>query len=311
MSEEKVNRNIKDSVFSSYFGENNARMVELYNAIENKQLPLDTPVVKNTLEDALYKDRINDLSFVLDGQILVLIEHQSTLNTNMPLRLLMYVGRLYEKIVNQNHALKEAIYYRKSLPIPTPKFVVLYNGKEDIPEYSVQKLSDMFITEQENPALELNIHIYNINYGKSEELMKKSSSIYEYASFVHQINENVKLGMEYEAAVKQAIKDCINANIMAEYLLRNGSEVENMLYFEWNQEEAEQYAEKRGRAEGVVYGEKKKQEEMIRKFSKKLSPEEIAETLQVAKEYVLDVLKDDGTMYVCEPTVPYNSSKKE
>ena len=66
-----ANREYKDSVFSSYFGESNARMVELYNAIENKNYPLDTPVVKNTLEDALYKDRINDLSFVLDGQILV------------------------------------------------------------------------------------------------------------------------------------------------------------------------------------------------------------------------------------------------
>ena len=49
-----ANREYKDSVFSSYFGENNARMVELYNAIENKNYPLDTPVIKNTLEDALY-----------------------------------------------------------------------------------------------------------------------------------------------------------------------------------------------------------------------------------------------------------------
>ena len=66
-----------------------------------------------------------------------------------------------------------------------------------------------------------------------------------------------------------------------------------------------------GRAEGVVYGEKKKQEEMIRKFSKKLSPEDIAETLHVAKEYVLDVLKEDGAMMVCETIHPYNNGKNE
>ena len=66
-----------------------------------------------------------------------------------------------------------------------------------------------------------------------------------------------------------------------------------------------------GKAEGVAYGEKKKQEEMIRKFSKKLSPEDIAETLHVAKEYVLDVLKDDKPMIVCEPIVSYNSTKSE
>ena len=311
MSTEKLNRNHKSSVFSSYFSENTARMVELYNAIENANYPLDTPVVENTLEDALYKDKLNDLSFVLDGQILVLIEHQSTINNNMALRLLMYAGRLYEKIMNENGALKEAIYYGKPLPIPTPKFVVLYNGEADIPEYSVQKLSDMFMTEQENPALELNVQVYNINYGKSEELMKKSSSIQEYARFIHQINENRKAGMDNETAAKQAIRECISANIMAEYLLKNGSEVENMLYFEWSQEEAEEYAEKRGRAEGVVYGEKKKQEEMIRAFQDVLSPEVIAEKIHVPVQYVLDILKDDGAAMVCEPTQSYHNDKKE
>ena len=102
MTEEKLNRKYKDSVFSSYFGETNARMVVIYNALENTDYPLDTPVEENTLDDVLYKDRINDLSFILDGKILVLIEHQSTINHNMALRLLLYVGRLYEKIINQH-----------------------------------------------------------------------------------------------------------------------------------------------------------------------------------------------------------------
>ena len=169
-----ANREYKDSVFSSYFGENNARMVELYNAIENKNYPLDTPVVKNTLEDALYKDRINDLSFVLDGQILVLLEHQSTINNNMALRMLMYVGRLYEKIVNENGDLAKAIYGEKQLSIPVPKLVVLYNGKEDLPEHTEQYLSDLFMIKQEKVQLELKIDVYNINYDKDSELLSKS-----------------------------------------------------------------------------------------------------------------------------------------
>ena len=66
-----------------------------------------------------------------------------------------------------------------------------------------------------------------------------------------------------------------------------------------------------GRAEGVLYGEKTKQEEMIRKFSKKLSPEDIAETLSVSKAYVLDVLQTEG--YVCEPGAKYevNTNKEK
>ena len=67
----------------------------------------------------------------------------------------------------------------------------------------------------------------------------------------------------------------------------------------------------RGKAEGVMYGEKKKQEEMIRALDGVLSPDKIAETFHVAKEYVLDVLKDDKPMMVCEPTAPYNNTKIE
>ena len=302
-----ANREYKDSVFSSYFGENNARMVELYNAIENKNYPLDTPVVKNTLEDALYKDRINDLSFVLDGQILVLLEHQSTINNNMALRMLMYVGRLYEKIVNENGDLAKAIYGEKQLSIPVPKLVVLYNGKEDLPEHTEQYLSDLFMIKQEKVQLELKIDVYNINYDKDSELLNKSQSIYEYSTFIHCANEKRAAGLSREEAVKQAMRECIESDIMAEYLLKNGSEVTNMLYFEWKEEDALKYAKEEGYEDGYGDGAAQKQEELIRVFKDVLSPEVIAEKIHEPVQYVLDVLKDDGTMYACEKEHPYNN----
>ena len=294
-----INREYKDSVFSSYFSENNARMVELYNALENQNYPLDTPVVKNTLEDALYKDRINDLSFVLDGKILVLIEHQSTLNKNMALRLLMYVGRLYEKIVNSTGELKRAVYGEKEIMIPTPKLVVLYNGQDNLPAYSMQKLSDAFMIKQENPQLELNVEIYNINYGTESELLNKSQSIYEYSTFMHYAKENRVAGMSRDEAVKQAMKTCIEENIMAEYLLKNGSEVENMLYFEWKEEDAIKYAKE----EGYEDGKTEERAKNIRALKDVLSPDVIAEKFNVPKNYVIDLLQDE--MCVCEPKANY------
>ncbi|GHV90722.1 hypothetical protein AGMMS50268_12250 [Spirochaetia bacterium] len=50
----------------------------------------------NTLTDVFFKDQINDLSFTVDNRLVVLIEHQSTINPNMPIRLLMYIARVYE-----------------------------------------------------------------------------------------------------------------------------------------------------------------------------------------------------------------------
>ena len=92
---------------------------------------------------------------------------------------------------------------------------------------------------------------------------------------------------------------------MAEYLLKNGSEVENMLYHEWDREKEIKYSEKRAEKRGIEQGRK----EIIRKFSHKLSPEEIADTLQVSKEYVIDVLQ--GEMCVGERTAVYEVSKQK
>jgi hypothetical protein len=220
----------------------------------------------------------------------------------MALRMLMYVGRLYEKIVNENGDLAKAIYGEKQLSIPVPKLVVLYNGKEDLPEHTEQYLSDLFMIKQEKVQLELKIDVYNINYDKDSELLSKSQSIYEYSTFIHCANEKRAAGLSREEAVKQAMRECIESDIMAEYLLKNGSEVTNMLYFEWKEEDALKYAKEEGKAEGAA----QKQKEMIRALNGVLSPEKIAETFNVTKEYVLEVLDSDDTMIASEKELTYN-----
>ena len=316
-----VNREYKDSVFSLYLSDPK-RLIDVYNAVANTEYPPDTPVEINTLTDVLYKNQINDLSFVLDGQAEVLIEHQSTINENMALRLFLYSARIYEKITKQ-----KSLYKKKRIKIPVPKFIVLYNGNEPFPEHAVQKLSDNYITEQENPQLELKVNIYNINYEVNAEIVRRSQALSEYSRFIGKIKENLADGLSLEESIKQAIEYGIEHDIMREFLETNGSEVANMLLSGWNMDEAlavskeegyedgyedgKAYGMAAGRAEGVLYGEKTKQEELIRKFSQKLSPEDIAETLSVSKAYVLDVLQTEG--YVCEPGAKYevNTNKEK
>ena len=91
----------------------------IYCALEGVSLPEDVPVTINTLEDVLFKDRMNDISFEIGGKLVILIEHQSTVNPNMALRLLMYVARVYEKIVEG-----KSIFTSKKIPIPRPEFFV-------------------------------------------------------------------------------------------------------------------------------------------------------------------------------------------
>ena len=311
-----ANREYKDSVFSLYLSDPE-RLIDVYNAVAKTNYPPDTPVEINTLTDVLYKNQINDLSFVLDDQVVVLIEHQSTINKNMALRLYMYSARVYEKITKQ-----KPLYKRKQVKIPVPQFIVLYNGNEPFPEHEVQKLSDSFIVEQENPQLELKVNIYNINYEVNAEIVQKSKSLNEYSHFIGKIKENLADGLVLEEAIQNAIEYGINHDIMKEFLEQNGTEVANMLLSGWNMDEAlavskeegfedgyeagERHGMMRGMAAGKAEGAAQERAQNIRALKDVLSPEKIAETFNVTKEYVLEVLDSDDTLIASEPEHPYN-----
>ena len=298
-----ANREYKDSVFSLYLSKPE-RLIDVYNAVADTDYPPDTPVEINTLTDVLFKNQINDLSFVLDGQIVVLIEHQSTINENMALRLFLYSARVYEKITKQ-----KPLYKRKRVKIPVPRFIVLYNGNEPYPEHGVQKLSDSFVFQQENPQLELNIDIYNINYEVNAEIVQKSRSLSEYSQFIGRIKQNLADGLTLENAIKQAIEYGMEHDIMKDFLETYGTEVANMLLSGWNMDEALAVSKEEGFEDGFEYGKMNERQELIRKFSKINTPEQIAETLNESVEYVLEVL--NGSLYVRESqAAEYIAEKK-
>jgi len=95
-----ISKTHKASVFSKLFSDPEI-LKELYSAIEGIDMPMDTIISINTLTDVLFMHQINDVSFTINDQIIVLIEHQSTINNNIPVRMLMYIGRIYEKIIEK------------------------------------------------------------------------------------------------------------------------------------------------------------------------------------------------------------------
>ena len=176
--EPNVNKKHKSSVFSTLFG-NREAIRELYSAIEGAEIPPDTVIDINTLTEILYMQQINDLSFTIDDKVVVLIEHQSTINNNVPVRLLMYIGRVYEKILD-----REKLYQKKLVKIPKPEFIVLYNGLEPFPDYKELKLSSAFknieglkLVGSDGFPLELIVNVYNINQGCNPQLLSKSKTL--------------------------------------------------------------------------------------------------------------------------------------
>ncbi|GBU25876.1 hypothetical protein R83H12_02536 [Fibrobacteria bacterium R8-3-H12] len=246
-SETKANRNHKDSVFTKLFSEKN-NLLELYNAISGKSYPESTEIEIVTLSDVLYMNQINDIAFVLEDRLIVLIEHQSSINNNMPLRMLQYLSAEYDMIID-----RKSLYKQKRIMIPSPEFIVLYNGDKNFPDYKELKLSDSYNFKTPDLYLELLVKVYNINKGCNAEMAGRSSVLSGYEEFIAEIKENLK-SMELRDAIKQAVKSCISKNILLSFLERNASEVENMLLREWNQDEAIAVAREEAREEALEEG---------------------------------------------------------
>jgi len=243
-----ANREFKSSLFSELFSDP-VRLRELYNAIANTNYGEDTPVELNTLEDILIKDLKNDVSFVIDDKFVVLIEHQSTLSENMPLRILLYIARLYERIAKY-----EDVYRDRLLKIPTPEFIVLYNGEKKFPDERIYRLSDAYKTSDESVekfgSMELTVRVVNINPNGNAELLGKSSTLAGYSEFIEQIRRNKNSGMELLEAIKQAIEYCIDNGVLSAFLTERRSEVENMLYTEFDIDVAKAVWQEEAREEG-------------------------------------------------------------
>jgi len=228
-----INRNHKDSVFSALFSDPEI-LRELYSAIEGVDIPPDAIININTLSEALFMRRINDVSFTIDNKIVVLIEHQSIINENIPLRILMYIARVYEKIIE-----KKNIYHRKLLKIPTPCFIVLYNGKEEFPDHQELRLSTAFkdtANENQSTPLELIVQVYNINQGRNPEMMKRSENLNGYSIFMMKIKDYNKY-LSLDESVKSAVKYCIEHDVLKDFLEKIGAEVINMLFYDFSVEE--------------------------------------------------------------------------
>jgi len=251
-----ANRKHKDSVFSRLFSTPEI-LRELYSAIEGVDVPSDAIVNINTLSEALFMRQINDLSFTINDRIVVLIEHQSTISENIPLRLLMYIGRVYEKIVENRNA-----YHRKLIKIPTPEFIVLYNGREDCPDHKELKLSTAFkdTSGLKRPPstsgllpLELVVQVYNINQGRNSEILARSENLNGYSFFIKKVNE-FKEQFSLAESVTHAVKYCIENNILKKFLLEQGSEVYNMLFEDLTIEEIVAIRCEEAREEGHEMG---------------------------------------------------------
>ena len=267
------NRKYKDSVFTVLFSSKDS-LLELYKVLH----PEDTEVTINDIEKISLRNvilirRYNDAAMGIRDKLIILSEHQSTINPNMPLRLLLYIAEEYEKIIKKNGDIK-ALYSEKLITLPTPEFYVIYTGNEKCVDY--MHLTDAFPEEYKNNTfMQLNVKVI----AKED----KNNILGGYIAFVKKAEMlRHTPGYTFTDALKEAVQWCMKENILTGFMEERSEELMSLMLEEWNMEDALKYNREEGRQEGMVYAY----------YEMNLQTNEIARKVNLTEEEVLEIIRN-------------------
>ena len=298
----RVNRKYKDRLFRFLFS-NKKDLLDLYNAVNGSNYDDPEALEIVTMEDVIFLKMKNDLSFMVANR-LNLYEHQSTYSPNMPLRGLIYFARQYEGIVAKE---QENLYGTKLVVIPTPAFVIFYNGAKKQPDRLELLLSDAFADGRGTGCLECKATMLNINRGHNLELLEKCRRLWEYSEFIAEVNDNLDKGYHLQRAITVAMNSCIEKGVLKDILLMSKAEVMDMLLTEYNEKKHMKAIRKEGYEDGLEAGiiqgrEQGAEAKLGIQIRKKLAKgksieviaEEVEEDLDTVKAIVLKLCDNEG-----------------
>ena len=176
--------------------------------------------------------------------------------------------------------------------IPTPKFLVFYNGLDrKLPDRMELRLSDAYENPVDEPDLELKVTMLNINAGHNEELMNSCHVLQDYARYVARVRKYVA-EIPLDEAVERAVTECIREGILAEFLKKNRAEVVKVSIFEYDKEKEEKKLRKAeyeyGREQGRTEGETR----LLALISKMSAGEDADKITQLTDPEVLEAMME-------------------
>ena len=306
------NRKHKDSLFVDYFSKDRdwkQHFLSLYNALHGTNLQVETTRLERVnLEQVLYMDYYNDIAVMVNDQFIMMIEHQTTINPNMPLRLLEYVSRIYGNMIDS-----KSKFSTQLIPLAKPEFIVFYTGKENIPPETYLHLSDAFkLNHIQNSelSLELVVKVCRINGKEPNQIVSQCSDLEQYVQFLKLIAEAKADGQV--KPLTRAIREAVRHNVLKDYLERKGGEVLSILMTEYDyatdiavkQEEAYAIGRnegilvglERGIERGIEQGTHQKALETAQNFlSMGFSPEQVAQGTNLPLDIILSLMKSSDT----------------
>lgn len=148
-------------------------------------------------------------------------------------------------ISNNNNIRKDGIqrdlYSSKRKMIPTPKYVVFYNGPDNRPEQEVMRLSDSFLNKNTSegyvaPSLEVQALVLNINYGKNKKILEQCRPLEHYSKFVSYVKMAIEEGNSLSDALDIAIDKAIKEDLLDGFFEDHRNEVKEMILSDYDPE---------------------------------------------------------------------------
>ena len=104
----------------------------------------------------------------------------------------------------------------------------------------------------------MNVRVINVNYEKGAALLEKCRLLSDYSQLVHIAKMNYQRTHDLDTAVSEAVTECMEKDILRNFLKENGGEIMSFLYDMLTKEEMEEIREHdgyvRGHADGVKEG---------------------------------------------------------
>ena len=266
MNENILKFTAKDTVFRNLFG-TKKYLARLFSALHKGEQIDEDDIKIITLEQIVMASLYNDVGFMVNGMLIILIECQSTWSENIIIRFLMYLAETYYKYYRDN---KKSLYSSTKVDFPKPELYLIYTGNKKITKKYIS-LSESFL---DGKKCDLDIRVRVITQSK------KGDIISQYLRFTKILAEQVKKYGRTRKAAVETIRICTNEDVLKEYMQERKSEVESIMlnmfdvesefniFFENERQIAIAEGEAKGRAEGEADGKHKKAVDVAKKLLK-------------------------------------------
>ncbi len=224
IQEVMAKRTAKNSVFLDLF-QNKSYLLKLYKTLHPEDITatedsLTDVTIENVLTDNLY----NDLGFIVNDKLMILIEAQATWTMNILVRVLLYLAQSYHEYfqrTNQN-------YYRsRKVKMPRPELYVIFTGNKG------RRPDKIFLSKEFFEGADIDIEVKAKIIYESD----KDDIINQYIVFCKVFNEQTKQRGMTREAVTETIRICKDRNVLREYLLDREKEVVTIMMSLFDEEQ--------------------------------------------------------------------------